>query len=177
MQPENTDIQSLSIKSITTEEIKWLKKIVKKIKNRLLTENNLIFLEKNNQSVYIHFNYTENKQPPIKFLCFLLIKPHLKKSATESEFHINSDLIYWYLDNIDDVLNYKDILNKIFITCFGEGSYSYNLKGYKLYHSHMNKHCKKWTPIEKILLLGFAIYLKLFKKTARKTLKRILKSL
>ncbi len=166
---------------LTKKEISWLTKFMKLIFKERLTEDDVYFNElKTEEEVFIILhhelnNFLEEQTISKKFLNNSAITKDVTRDKKDETFFMKIEFLYWFLDKIDDFLDYKDVLDSMYIEVMGgdDKKYDEKKKGYKIFPSHLKKPCKSWKPIEQTLLLGFAIYLGLFQKDSISSLKEI----
>ncbi len=182
MSEKLTNLQNLKENALTKKEIEWLGKFTKAIFKNKVTEKDIIFTKKDDKYLTYFLckfkvgSVLDKDSIPKKFLENEFIVMSIKGIEKENEYYTNIDLVYWYIDHVKDILDYKDLLDRIFeeaMTATKRDKYA--RKGYKIYDIHFKKICKDWKAIDMTLLLGFAIYIKLFKRTTRKSLERMYK--
>ena len=170
-------------KDLTAEEISWLTEFVKLAFKEKIKDMNVLFTDletKEKVSVILPYDLLskiEKDTIPKKFQYNPAIMTVITKKKKNPTYFMNIEFLYWFLNRIDDFLGYKDILDRVFSNAmFGDDVWhDKETKSYKLKVIHLEKAqaCKDMKPIEKTILLGFAIFIGLFRDANIKSLKEI----
>ncbi|MHA1442048.1 MAG: hypothetical protein ACTSPK_09325 [Candidatus Heimdallarchaeota archaeon] len=170
---------------LTENEILWLTKFMKLSFKERIKENDVTFSKTRTQEKItitlpqISIDYLNGQIIPKRFLKKSSIMKITSDDNKNEAYILNVEMLYWFLDIIDDFLSYKDTLDSIYIEAFGGTNKKYDdkNKGFKIMLKHLEKICKSWKPIEKTILLGFANYLGLFQKGTFPSLGKVLEGI
>jgi len=175
------DIKSLKQKELTVKEVEWLYKLLNLAFKKNVTEKNIVFTNDNDTELTFYhisqqiMNELGVQSFPDRFLQNEFITLGIPGQERDGEYFARIELVYWYFKYINDILGYKDILERFFGgVIYGKKSkYNKSAKGYWILRKHLEGKINQWSAIRKTFLLGFAIYLKLIQEESILPLSRI----
>ncbi|NHJ87431.1 MAG: hypothetical protein FK734_18355 [Asgard group archaeon] len=179
---ELKDTFNLKPGDLSPHEKEWLKDFIRFSFRKFVKPKDFIFITHNGDHLTYYLISPEflkeyNEQSiPRKFLREKYIIKSIPALNRVDEYFVNICFIYWYFDQIDDCLDFREIWNELFYPVFGGGDIYYDreVRGYKVLLEHFDHRLvARWSAIRKMFLIGFGVYIGLFQRETVPSLEEI----
>ncbi|TFH09253.1 MAG: hypothetical protein E4H14_04790 [Candidatus Thorarchaeota archaeon] len=148
-----------------THELNWLKRCLSNELKGRISEDKIIFTPKKSYLMCTPSKEVR-KDVPSRFLENKLLVESVSEQKLHNEFFVSLEVLFWYIENVNDVRGYKKLIDPLFYEVFhgDHVDYDKSKKGYRVLDKHLAKVLKGRTPIEKTVFIGYLRFLRLLKE-------------
>ena len=157
--------RDFKIDEFLNHELNWLKRCIPNELKGRISEEKIIFTSRGSYLICIPSKELK-KDVPDRFVEGKLLVTSISEQKLHNGFFVILELVFWYIENINDIWGYKKVVDPFFYEVFYGNHVDYNKskKAYAVLEKHLTKVLKKWKPIEMTLFIGYLQFLRLFKK-------------
>ncbi len=158
--------RDLKKSEFTKSELKWLETCIQAEFKKGIQEKRIIFSNHQGKHQTYFLSRMGRKRAPSRFLKSNLLFTIVPGKEVKRGFIVKLDLLYWYLDNMYDLWDYKELAEPLFDQVFRVNpNYIESQIGYQVRDAHLTAVALNWGATEKTLFIGYLLYLRLLQNS------------